>query len=44
MCERDCLPCNSPAQSGHGLNAVEEGGVLAGVVIALVIPGRDAVH
>lgn len=33
-----------PAQSRHGLYTVEEGGVLTGVFIALVIPGRDAIH
>ena len=33
-----------PAKSRHGLYPVEEGGVLTGVFIALVIPGRDAIH
>ena len=33
-----------PAQSRHGLYTVEEGGVLTGVFVALVIPGRDAIH
>ena len=33
-----------PAKSRHGLYTVEEGGVLTGVFIALVIPGRDAIH
>lgn len=32
-----------PTQSRHGLYSVEEGRILAGMVIALVIPGRDTV-
>ena len=33
----------SPSESRHGLHAVEKGGVFAGVLVALVVPGGDAV-
>lgn len=40
----DGPPYHQPAQSRHCLNTVEERRVLTGVVIALIIPSRNAVH
>lgn len=37
-------PLENPAEAGHGLHPVQERRVAAGVLVALVVPGADAVH